>query len=313
MDFQCDACLESQRGFQSTRPSSIHENIGFNEVVGMDVAYWTGKNGVKYPFVHFLDEGTLFHQARPCSETSAAQFAAFEMSWLSWAGPPGEMYFDPATEYVSEEFLRKLQENGIKPRVTARDSHWQLGRTEVHGSIIKRMLHRMDHEIPIDSPEAFREHLIQAVCAKNTLSRVKGYTPEQAVLGVSRRLPASITADASQSSHVLAEDGSSETDQFRMSLQRRCLARQAFIEADNCSSLRRALLRRTRPIRDQFEEGDWVLYWRRKGGNLRRERGRWYGPARVIRVESRNVVWLVHANQLVRASPEQLRSASLRE
>ena len=98
-------------------------------------------------------------------------FAAFEMSWLSWAGPPGEMYFDPATEYVSEEFLRKLQENGIKPRVTARDSHWQLGRTEVHGSIIKRMLHRMDHEIPIDSPEAFREHLIQAVCAKNTLSR----------------------------------------------------------------------------------------------------------------------------------------------
>ena len=52
--FQCDACLESQRGFQSTRPSSIHENIGFNEVVGMDVAYWTGKNGVKYPFVHFF-------------------------------------------------------------------------------------------------------------------------------------------------------------------------------------------------------------------------------------------------------------------
>jgi hypothetical protein len=67
------------------------------------------------------------------------------------------------------------------------------------------------------------------------------------------------------------------------------------------------------PIRDQFEEGDWVLCWRRKGGNLRRERGRWYGPARVIQVESRNVVWLVHANQLVRASPEQLRSASLRE
>ena len=101
MDFQCDACVESQRGFQSTRPAGIHDNIGFNEVVGMDVAYWTGRSGVRYPFVHFLDEGTLFHQARPCSESSAAQFAAFEMAWLSWAGPPKEMYFDPATEYVA--------------------------------------------------------------------------------------------------------------------------------------------------------------------------------------------------------------------
>ena len=209
--------------------------------------------------------------------------------------------------------MRKLQENGITPRVTARDSHWQLGRTEVHGAIIKRMLDRMDQESQIDSPEAFRENLVQVVCAKNTLSRVKGYTPEQAVLGVSRRLPASITADTSQGSHVLADDQTSESDQFRASLQRRSLARQAFIEADNCSSLRRALLRRTRPLRENFEEGDWVLYWRRKGGNLRRERGRWHGPARVVQVESRNVVWLVHANQLVRASPEQLRSASMRE
>lgn len=33
--------------------------------------------------------------------------------------------------------MRRLQENGIQPKVTARDSHWHLGRTEVHGSIIK--------------------------------------------------------------------------------------------------------------------------------------------------------------------------------
>ena len=33
----------------------------------------------------------------------------------------------------------------------------------------------------------------------------------------------------------------------------------------------------------------------------------------VVQIEGKNVVWLVHANQLVRASPEQLRSASLRE
>ena len=151
------------------------------------------------------------------------------------------------------------------------------------------MLDRMDTEKGVESPEQFREYLTQAVCAKNTLSRVNGYTPEQAVLGISRRLPASITSDTSQSSHIMAEDSSLDSDRFRLALERRSLARRAFIEADNCSSLRRAMLRRTRPLRDSLEEGDWVLYWKRRGGNLRRDRGRWYGPARVIQIEGRKV------------------------
>ena len=46
---------------------------------------------------------------------------------------------------------------------------------------------------------------------------------------------------------------------------------------------------------------------------MRRERGQWYGLARVALVENQRVIWLVHAHRLVRASPEQLRSASMRE
>ena len=46
---------------------------------------------------------------------------------------------------------------------------------------------------------------------------------------------------------------------------------------------------------------------------MRRERGQWYGPARVALVENQRVIWLVHAHRLVRASPEQLRAASMRE
>ena len=183
LDFQCDSCVESKKGFSATEQAAIHEDIGFNQVLGMDMAYWTNGRGVKYGFVHFLDEGTLFHQGLPCKEDSRSQIAAFEMSWLTWAGPPKEMYFDPATEYVSAEFLNKLQSLGIAAKVTARDSHWQLGRTEVHGSILKKMLDRMDTEAPINTPEEFHDSLTQAICAKNALSRIRGYTPEQAVLG----------------------------------------------------------------------------------------------------------------------------------
>lgn len=121
--------------------------------------------------------------------------------------------------------------------------------------------------------------------AKNTMSRINGFTPEQ----VARRLPASIVSGSEAASHELAESESAEGDQFRKALQLRSSARRAFVEADNCSSFRRALLRRGRPLRDQYEVGDWVLHWKRKGGNMRRERGRWYGPARVAMVEGLRV------------------------
>ena len=145
------------------------------------------------------------------------------------------------------------------------------------------------------------------------MSRVQGFTPEQAVLGVARRLPPSVTSPGSLSSHALAESEGAEGDQFGHALLLRSAARKAFIEADNCSSLRRALLRRGRPMRDPYKIGDWVLYWRRKGGNMKRERGRWYGPARVVMAEGNKIIWLTHANKLIRASPEQLRPASHRE
>ena len=111
----------------------------------------------------------------------------------------------------------------------------------------------------------------------------------------------------------MASDEGTESDHFREHLARRCSARKAFIEADNSSSLRRALLKRTRPLRGPFEIGDWVLYWRRKGANLRRARGRWFGPASVVATEGSRNVWLNHCGKLVRASPEQLRPASFRE
>jgi len=55
------------------------------------------------------------------------------------------------------------------------------------------------------------------------------------------------------------------------------------------------------------------LYWRRKGANMRRERGRWFGPASVVAVEGSRNVWLNHSGRLVRACPEQIRPASFRE
>ena len=54
----------------------------------MDVVSWKNGRGQEFQFVHFLDEGTLFHQGQPCQRDTEDQLQALENSWISWAGPP---------------------------------------------------------------------------------------------------------------------------------------------------------------------------------------------------------------------------------
>ena len=206
-----------------------------------------------------------------------------------------------------------MQEAGIKVHMSASDSHWQLGRAEIHGSTVKQMLSGMDLEESIESSVAFQRAVRQVFHAKNTLSRIDGYTPQQAVLGIASKLPGSILSDGDASTHALADSNTPEGQRFLHPLQVRESARRAFIQVDNSASFRRALLRRTRPSRNVWEAGHLALHWRRRGGNMRREHGRWFGSATVIAVEKSKVVWLAHSGRLIRASPEQLRPASLRE
>ena len=313
LDYQCDSCTESRKGFVAARPGTIHENIAFNTKVGIDLASWKNSKGTEFSFVHFIDEGTMFHLGAECSQEVEGVMDVFENIWANWAGYPQEVYVDPGGEFVSDAWAARMQEAGIKVNMSASDSHWQLGRAEIHGSTVKRMLSRMDLEEDIDSSVAFQKALRQAFHAKNTLSRVDGYTPQQSVLGISSKLPGSILSDGNASTHSLADSPATEGQRFLDHLKVRERARKAFIQVDNCSSFRRALLRRTRPSRDDWEVGDFALCWRRRGGNMRREHGRWHGPAQIIAVEKSKVVWLSHAGRLVRASPEQLRPASLRE
>ena len=69
---------------------------------------------------------------------------------------------------------------------------WQRGRIERHGGMVKEMLSRIDNEKPTEDLNQFDEALRESFHAKNTMSVVDGYNPEQAVLGKAAKLPASI-------------------------------------------------------------------------------------------------------------------------
>ena len=233
-------------------------------------------------------------------------------TWFQWTGPCKVLYIDPAGEYNNDFWRLQLQREGVRANVSAGEAHWQLGRTEKHGNLLKSMLTRVDSQEMIRDPEDFKRCLREAVRAKNALSRVKGFTPEQAVLGKMSRIPGSIISDDNAATHSLADSELPEGVALRRDLLRREQARVAFAQADNDCAYRRALLRRNRPKATNFEPGEWVLYWRRQRGGTRGERGRWHGPGQVLSGDSR-VVYVSHCGQLIRAAPEQLRSTSMRE
>ena len=73
---------------------------------------------------------------------------------------------------------------------------------------------------------------------------------------------------------------------FRQSLALREKARVAFHQADNDQALRRACLRRTRPDRNAYEVGEWVMLWQPETNG-----GHWFGPHKVVAQEGKTSIW----------------------
>eukprot|EP00434_Breviolum_minutum_P029259 symbB.v1.2.025879.t1/scaffold2545.1/size76554/2 len=311
LEYVCDACVESV-GKKHQRPAKLHDPLEFNQLVGVDGFFWSGKQGFQVHVFHCIDEASLFHLGRRLKTRNPDHtMNIWNEFWTSWAGNPQRLYSDPAGEFRSQEWKTALQARNICPEITT--EAWQRGRVERHGDILKSMISRCDQESPIQTPEQFDQVLIMCCQAKNSLSRHQGYSPEQIVLGKAVSLPASICSDENLSAHSLALGNDQDSERFRRHLDQRSRARRAFLLTDNDQALRRALYRKSRPTRGPFLPNQLVMYWMKRNKSSRHECGRWHGPAKVILQESNSRVWISHMDRLFRCAPESLRPASLRE
>ena len=309
-DFQCDVCFEKSLP-KAPRPAHIHVPREFNDLVVFDGVDWSDGQGNKYSFVHFLDTATNFQIAVPFFRQSTEEFmGCFRNAWIRWAGAPREVMFDSQTGFNSELFGRFLQEQSIRSHVIPTGAHWQMGRCERHGGILLRMLDKFHVDQPISNWQEF-EIALQMLCnAKNSLSRHAGFTPEILVLGKSQHIPGSNTDDTDSAGFLGMDDMSPDGARFAQQLARREAARVAFVKADHCQALKKAIHARSRPDRMQFTIGDHVMYWKQGKGA---EPGSWHGPARIIMIEQPNTVWISHLTRLYRCAPEHIRSVSSRE
>lgn len=141
-DFVCDSCVEGQKPFHQ-RPAKLRQPQEFNELIGIDGIYWSGKGNFQVYIIHIYDESTGFHLARRLDGHNLDHvIPAFQELWTVWAGNPSGMYLDPAGEFRADQWLDFLQSMNTLPFMTV--EAWQRGRIERHGAILKDMLHRMD-------------------------------------------------------------------------------------------------------------------------------------------------------------------------
>jgi transposase InsO family protein len=302
-DMKCPTCAASQKP-KLSRPSSLKPELDFNDKVFMDGVKWTSKQGQSFHFYHLIDQATNFHVAIPAPNRTAEHAIQKTMeAWLQWAGPPNMLVTDPATEFTSDLYQEFLQRYDIKGITTSPNAHWQNGQCERHGEILQHMLTKIDLEQPITTFWEFHQALVQSTNAKNTLSIRRGYSPEILVFGKSSKVPGSIASSEDLSAHESANREDAQGIQFRRSLALRERARIAFHQADNDQALRRACLRRSRPDRQSYNIGEWVMIWQpQKTGS-----GYWIGPAKVIQVENQLSVWATMGGKLHRRALEHVR------
>ena len=307
-DMRCSTCEITSRP-KCSRPSVIKDPMDFNDKIAIDCLKWTNKAGLGFHVMHIIDLGTSYHTAcvAPC-RTSQSAIQNITASWLQWAGAPNEMIVDSATEFNSDEFMNFLQRNNIRCTTIVPEGHWQNGRSERHGAILESMLTKFDIESPIMSYTDLQQALWFIMQSKNACTLRRGYAPEVLVFGKHTRVPGSISSDDNISAHCLADSESGQGLAFRKQLELREVARRAFWHADNQASIRRAMLRRSRPARKNFATGEWVMVWKSIP-----KPGMWIGPMRVVTHENESTIWLTMSGKLFRAAPENVRDVSAME
>ena len=302
---KCSTCEETKSP-HIPRPSAIHENLDFGDIISTDGVTFVNKQGHEFHFYHFVDHGTNF-QVASCApaRTTESAIRTLTQGWIHWAGPPGMICADSAGEFTAGGYAEFLQKHGIKLRIIPPESHWQNARAERHGGILQEILRKMDLEEAIDSYEKLEEALAFATQTKNQWSKYRGFPPEVLVFGRLQRIPGSHLSDPDLAAHAKALSELPDGIRFRTELMMRERARRAFCQVDNEQSFRRALLQRSRPARGFFQKGDWVMLWRQES--------KWIGPMKVVLHEDQKVVWLSLGNKMYRASPEHVRSLSAME
>ena len=257
---KCAVC-DRLRPPRQQRPSkSVPITRRFNERVMLDLIFVKDMTGETFTFLNQVDDATTYQILTLLPSREAQQInRALCLGWFRYFGLPEALLLDAEGAMKSFEFEELMAQSGIQVRFVPPDAHFQLGKGERHGDIAREIMHRLIHQHGILGAESMDMVATMATHAKNTLTRRAGASPAQWVLGQNPRLPASLI---SETENAEAMHQMTLSKRMQMIEQVRYDAMRTFLDMDNDSALRQAMLRRSRPWRGAFEVGQKVVYWR---------------------------------------------------
>ena len=305
---QCSTCARSQRPrLHRTVRVPPHE-LQFNDEIMVDCFYLKDVMGQGQWFMSMLDRSTMFHQVHPVHDHSPQTFVrVFMDGWIKWAGPPGEISIDMETGFGGKTFAQLMGEAGALVVPIAGQAHWQHGKIERHGAILKDMLIKVCNERDVTDKEAMAWACTEVTNAKNALIREHGFSPSQLVFGRDPRCFGELEENGEVCAfHPQIGDKNSVVAR-RMRF--RHVARLAFIQSQASQMLNRTARNKT----CKWEEpqiGDRCFFFRQV-----RKKGQpgvfsvWQGPGLVVGIQGQSNYWIVFGGRCFLVAQEHIREA----
>ena len=275
----CDFCIRHKRA--SPKPDVCLPLANhFNELVSMDLKM-INENWV----LHCIDYVTRFSAAHTVRNKSADEIIEkFLLIWIAVFGPPQKVLSDNGCEFTNAK-IRSLC--SIAQIFTAAEAPFSNGICERHNALIGKMTIKIMKEERCKLQVA----LMWAVHAKNSLLNIFGFSPYQLVFGFNPNIPGNSNNKLPALTTIPPEEHVRE--------HLNCLhkARQAYIEAENCNRIKRALAGRVYAgTYQQFCSGDEV-YFKRLGMEG------WQGPGTVIAQQGTSVIIKTGSKTLIKLHP----------
>ena len=305
---RCTACAKSQRPQLHRHTRLPPHDLQFNDQVMVDCFHVKDGREHGHWFMSMLDRATMFHVVSLIPNHSPEAFVrVFLDHWIKWAGSPVEVSIDLETGFGGVFFADQLGKGGTRVLPIAGQAHWQHGKVERHGGILKDIIARVVAETTAWGPENMKIIGDEAANAKNSLIREHGFSPAQLLFGREPRMVGELheNGEACAFHFQVGDQGT----QVAKRMKYRHHARLAFVHAQASALLHRTARNKTRPWKDP-QLGDKCFFFReiRQKGVVGKV-PRWLGPGLVVGLQGSSNVWVVFGGRCYLVAQEHCREA----
>ena len=326
-EYVCPACYARNRPAQAP-PASGVKTKEFNERIQVD-SHWIrcedsivskkaaapgtpaakrqeqGEMTGRQCVLTIVDHATRYCSVRILRSETAEFTKGVERAWIKQFGLPKYLRIDEAKGWTSKHVREWASSRGIALEVQPAEQHSWLGVVERKHQVVRRALELYQDDLGHHDLNALKEAAIYVPHAINQTSMVRGFTPQQWVLGKTMTYAHGLSGEVFNP----GQEALDEAGAFAQVQRKRMAAQIAWIKADSDAKLRRAFNQKFQDVKEALAVGQRCWYWRIAGSGIL-QKAKWRGPARVVAVEGHEgtrVLWLCHGTSLIRCGERQVK------